>query len=58
MLLGEVVILSLLLYIGFSLHEEFFCKPLRGLFMGGTREFKPQVQKVAEFVVLENVNEG
>jgi hypothetical protein len=40
MLLGEIVVLSLLLYVGFSLHEEFLCKPLRRLFMGGTGEFK------------------
>jgi len=58
MLLGEIVVLSLLLHVGFSLHEEFLCKPLRGLLMGGTGEVKSQVQKVAEFVMLENVYEG
>ena len=58
MLLREIVVLSLLLHVGFSLHEELLCEPLRGLLMGGTSEVKAQVQKVAEFVVLENVNEG
>jgi hypothetical protein len=56
MLLRQLIVILLLIHVDLSLHQQFLGQPLRRLFKGGLFKVKPQVEEVAELVVLENIH--